>query len=169
MNHHMREFVKTTAELLGSEQVRMMGRWKHHGPVTTLDHSLFVAYLSYRAARALGLDAQAAARGGLLHDFYLYNWQVKATHPNHLHGLWHPKAALANARARFFLTPKEEDIILKHMFPLTLRPYRYWESFVVSCVDKVCALAELAGRVPVKWRQWPAAAARPYTAPVSLS
>ncbi|MGI5962377.1 MAG: HDIG domain-containing metalloprotein [Lawsonibacter sp.] len=72
MNRHMREFVETTQELLGSDQVRMMGRWKHHGPITTLDHSLFVAYLSFRAARALGLDATAAARGGLLHDLYLY-------------------------------------------------------------------------------------------------
>ena len=56
MNRFMREFVETTGELLGSDQVRMMGRWKHHGPITTLDHSLFVAYLSRRAARALGLD-----------------------------------------------------------------------------------------------------------------
>ncbi len=64
----MREFVNTTGELLDSDQVRMMGRWKHHGPITTLDHSLFVAYLSFRAARALGLDEVAAARGGLLHD-----------------------------------------------------------------------------------------------------
>ena len=39
-----REFVDLTRELLDSEQVRMMGRWKHHGPVTTLDHSLFVAF-----------------------------------------------------------------------------------------------------------------------------
>ena len=67
MNRFMREFVETTGELLGSDQVRMMGRWKHHGPITTLDHSLFVAYLSFRAARALGLDETAAARGGLLH------------------------------------------------------------------------------------------------------
>ena len=73
MNHAMQEFVRTTGDLLNCRQVRMMGRWKHHGRVTTLDHSLFVAYLSFRAARALGLDAAAAARGGLLHDLYLYD------------------------------------------------------------------------------------------------
>ena len=38
---------------MGSDAVRMMGRWKHHGHISTLDHSLFVAYCSYRAARAL--------------------------------------------------------------------------------------------------------------------
>ena len=109
MNHHMREFVKTTAELLGSEQVRMMGRWKHHGPVTTLDHSLFVAYLSYRAARTLGLDAAAAARGGLLHDLYLYDSRDKSAHPG-----WqcfdHPRAAARNAEQVTELTDKEPTL-----------------------------------------------------------
>ena len=73
MNRYMRDFVTTTEELLGSDTVRSMGQWKHHGPITTLDHSLFVAYLSFRAARFLGWDYRAAARGGLLHDLYLYD------------------------------------------------------------------------------------------------
>ena len=63
MNHYLEEFCRTTEELLGSDAVRMMGRWKHHGHISTLDHSLFVAYCSYRAARALRLDETAAARG----------------------------------------------------------------------------------------------------------
>ena len=63
-----REFVDLTRELLDSEPVRMMGRWKHHGPVTTLDHSLFVAFSAYRVARALRMDVHAAVRGALLHD-----------------------------------------------------------------------------------------------------
>ncbi len=49
--------------------------------ITTLDHSLFVAYWSYRAARTLGLDEAAAARGGLLHDLYLYDSKDKSAHP----------------------------------------------------------------------------------------
>lgn len=66
---------------LESEPVRMMGRWQHHGRITTLDHSLFVAYLSFRAARWLRLDERAAARGGLLHDLYLYDPRDKSAHP----------------------------------------------------------------------------------------
>ena len=62
MNHHLNEFCRTTRELLASEQVRSMGRWKHHGHITTLDHSLFVAYWSYRVARKFGWDEAAAAR-----------------------------------------------------------------------------------------------------------
>ncbi|MBR4099340.1 MAG: HDIG domain-containing protein, partial [Clostridium sp.] len=73
MHHDHAAFVRAAGELLHCDQVRMMGRWTHHGRITTLDHSLFVAYLSFRAAKALKLDAAAAARGGLLHDLYLYD------------------------------------------------------------------------------------------------
>ncbi len=117
MNRYMRDFVTTTEELLGSDTVRSMGQWKHHGPITTLDHSLFVAYLSYRWARFLHLDARAAARGGLLHDLYLYNSKDKSAHPG-----WqcfdHPRAAAKNAQALTDLSPKEKNIILSHMWPL---------------------------------------------------
>mgnify|MGYP000784234465 FL=1 len=133
MNHYMREFVKTTAELLGSEQVRMMGRWKHHGPVTTLDHSLFVAYLSYRAARALGLDAQAAARGGLLHDLYLYDSKDKSAHPG-CQCFDHPRAAARNAEQLTELTDKERNIILSHMWPLGGQLPRSMEAWLVDLV-----------------------------------
>ena len=40
----------------------------------------------------------------------------------------------------------EQDIILKHMFPLTLQPPRYLESLLVCLVDKGCALYETAVR-----------------------
>lgn len=142
MNKHMHEFVQTTAELLDSEQVRMMGRWKHHGPITTLDHSLFVAYCSYRVARALGLDAQAAARGGLLHDLYLYDSKDKSAHPG-----WqcfdHPRAAARNAEEVTSLSDKERNIILSHMWPLGGALPRSTEAWLVDLVDTVCAGLEV--------------------------
>lgn len=142
MNHYMREFVSTTQELLGSDQVRMMGRWKHHGPITTLDHSLFVAYWSYRAARALKLDAVAAARGGLLHDLYLYDSKDRSAHPG-----WqcfdHPKAAARNAEALTELTQKERNIILSHMWPAGGALPRSKEAVLVDLVDTFCAGLEL--------------------------
>ena len=117
MNRHILDFLQTTRELLESDQVRMMGRWKHHGPISTLDHSLLVAYLSYRAAKVLGLDARAAARGGLLHDLYLYDSKDKSAHPG-----WqcfdHPRAAARNAGELTWLSDKERNIILSHMWPL---------------------------------------------------
>lgn len=140
----MREFVQTTGELLGSDQVRMMGRWKHHRSITTLDHSLFVAYCSYRAARALRLDASAAARGGLLHDLYLYDSRDKSAHPG-----WqcfdHPRAAARNAEQVTHLTDKERNIILSHMWPLGGALPRSPEALLVDLVDTFCAGLELAG------------------------
>ena len=54
------------------------------------------------------------------------------------------RRALENARREFTLSPVEQDIIEKHMWPLTLRrPPRYRESVVVCAADKLCAAAEV--------------------------
>lgn len=143
MNRYMHEFVQTTEELLDSEQVRMMGRWKHHGPISTLDHSLFVAYLSFRFARTLGLDERAAARGGLLHDLYLYDSKDKSAHPG-----WqcfdHPRVAARNAEELTELSSKERNIILSHMWPLGGALPRSREAFLVDLVDTLCAGLEVS-------------------------
>lgn len=113
----------------------------HHTPSTTrYDHCLCVAYFSFTICRWLGLDYRAAARGGLLHDLYLAEWE--GSEKGAL-ARWrtHPRAALQNAR-RYGLSPKEEDIIVKHMFPLTPALPRYRESYVVSAADKLAAVLE---------------------------
>ena len=96
MDRYLKEFTAITRELLDSQQVRSMGLWRHHGPVTCLDHSLFVAYWTYRAARFLRLDIRAATRGALLHDLYLYDPRDKSAHPGN-QCLDHPRAAARNA------------------------------------------------------------------------
>ena len=115
---------------------------QHRAGVSCYHHSVLVSYASWRVCDWLGLDARAAARGGLLHDFYLYNWRDAASHPGIRHGSQHPEVALRNARARFSLTWREEDIIRSHMFPYTpTKVYRCLESAVVSTMDKLCAAA----------------------------
>ena len=122
---------------------------QHRAGVSCYHHSVLVSYASWRVCDWLGLDARAAARGGLLHDFYLYNWRDAASHPGIRHGSQHPEVALRNARARFSLTWREEDIIRSHMFPYTpTKVYRCLESAVVSTMDKLCAAAELVGWCP---------------------
>ena len=138
-----REFVDLTRELLDSEQVRMMGRWKHHGPVTTLDHSLFVAFSTYRVARMLRLDVQAAVRGALLHDLYLYDSRDKSAHPGN-QCFDHPRFAARNAAALTPLTDKERNIILSHMWPLGGALPRSLEAWMVDLVDTVCAGLEMS-------------------------
>ena len=142
ISHNFRPFVGLVNDLLSSAQVRSMSRLCHHGKVTCYDHSLFVAYLSFRAARFLGWDYRSAARGGLLHDLYLYDSKDKSAHPG-----WqcfdHPEAALRNADQLTELSDKERDIILSHMWPLAKRRPHSREAALVDFVDTLCAALEL--------------------------
>ena len=70
------------ADLLAHPAVRAMERLPQHAPgFSCLHHSVLVSYWSWRVCRRLGLDARAAARGGLLHDLYLYDSKDKSAHP----------------------------------------------------------------------------------------
>ena len=108
-----------------------------------LDHSLFVAYLSFRAARWLRLDERAAARGGLLHDLYLYDPRDKSAHPGS-QCFDHPRAAARNAEQVTKLSDKERNIILSHMWPLGGALPRSLEALLVDLVDTFCAGLELS-------------------------
>lgn len=114
-----------------------------HGHMTVFDHSVAVACLCLYWVRLLRLrvDRRALVRGALLHDYFLYDWHVPD--PSHrLHGFTHPRRALENAERDFRLGPIERDAIVRHMFPLTPMPPRYWESALVCGADKLCALCE---------------------------
>ena len=115
----------------------------HHSNITRLEHSLHVSYYSYLACRRLGLDYRSAARGGLLHDFYFYDSHVTKPEKGY-HCLCHPKIALENATKYFDLNDMEKDIIVKHMWPVTMTPPKYKESLLVTFIDKYCASLEFA-------------------------
>lgn len=136
------KFFNQIEDLLDMPAVRAMEGMHHHGAVDCLDHCLFVSYVGFAMCRALGLDSRAAARGGLLHDLYLYN---KNAPRGEWHLFAHPKAALRNARTLCPLSRREQDIIGQHMWPLSSRWPRYAETYVVGLADKLCALAELLG------------------------
>lgn len=145
------EYMAQVSDLMEDTAVQSMRLLPQHvRGVSCYHHSVLVSYSGYRLCAALGLDARAAARGGLLHDLYLYNWQDKHSHPGIRHGSEHPAVALKNARARFLVTEKEADIIATHMFPWTpTKFYGCLESLVVSTMDKLCAAAELLHLVPL--------------------
>lgn len=137
------EYLALVADILENEDVLSMEQYTQHGETTCLRHSLNVSYLSYLYCRDHGMDTRAVARAGLLHDLFLYDWHFYHRQPGErLHGFEHPGKALANAKARFHLTEKEEDIILRHMWPLTITPPRFRESYVVVMFDKYCSLME---------------------------
>lgn len=127
--------------LFASTKVNSMSKFTQHGKISCLEHCKDVSYYSYVICRKLGLDYKSAARGGLLHDYFLYDWHQDS--PYRLHGLRHPKTALRNANKDFELNIIEKNIIKRHMWPLTLLPPRYAESFVVSFVDKYCTIKEV--------------------------
>lgn len=137
------EFYDCISDLIQTPEVLAMGRIAQHSEeITRLEHSLYVSYVGFLMCRFLGLDARAAARGGLLHDLHAWTRDEDFAFRARLL-LLHPKLALENASAAFDLTKKEQDIIVKHMWPLTLTFPRYAESFLVSMADKLCAVAEI--------------------------
>jgi uncharacterized protein len=135
------EFFSYIEDLVDSEPVGEMKKVIHHGRTTTFEHCLNVSYYNYLICKKLGLDARAGARGGLLHDLFLYDWHDVTL--GDLHGIKHPGRASENARRYFDITDLERDIIEKHMFPLTLRPPRHRESFIITLTDKYCGALEV--------------------------
>lgn len=135
------EYLCCVFELLKNEKLFEMSGLKKHGYVDCMDHCLFVSYYSFITCKRLGLDYKSAARGGLLHDFYLYSKGSKEM-PK-MHRLKHPKIALDKACECFELSDKEKDIILHHMWPITLSFPKYRESYVVDMVDKYCTWLEM--------------------------
>ncbi len=68
---------------------------------------------------------------------------INGKHNRHgFHAFTHPKTAYMNASKLFNLNDKEADIILKHMWPVTLSFPKYKESYLLTFVDKYCALSE---------------------------
>ncbi len=115
-----------------------------HRMITVFDHSVHVATVSLKLADLfhLKIDKEVLTKGALLHDYFLYDWHKTENRPK-WHGFTHPGTALKNAQRDFDLSEKEKDIILKHMFPLTLRAPKYKESWIVCLADKGCTIFEI--------------------------
>lgn len=138
-----KQYVKIIENIMQNDDFSKMKDIQHHND-TRLNHSLKVSYYSYKIAKALRLDYEDVARGGLLHDFYLgqVNEQKTLKDKLLLYTTKHPNEALDNASRVFDITEKEMDIIRTHMFPVDIKVPRYAESWIVSIVDKGVSLKE---------------------------
>lgn len=134
-----REFISIAGPLIENRKVASLSRYNHHNGKTRLEHVKEVAYLSFLLGKKLSLDCESIVRGALLHDLFYYDWLREGPR---LHGFRHPNIALENAREIATLTAEEEDIIRKHMWPLTVVPPIYMESLVVSLVDTYCSIKD---------------------------
>lgn len=128
-------------DILNNNDFQNLKNFKHHYGFNRLEHCLSVSYYSYLICKFLKLDYISATRAALLHDLFFYDCEDKFIRPKK-HISNHPKIALNNAERLFILNDKERDIILKHMWPLTFIPPRYLESFIITFIDKFCALRE---------------------------
>ena len=135
------EFADQIDDLLHTPAVQNLQYYPHHHRVTRYEHVLLVAQLSFRIARAWGLDSRAVARSALLHD--LYHGGKDANYLRH--SRTHPLTALHNAMNVTTLSEKEQNIIASHMWPLcTARP-RSREAWLVNAVDTLTAFVDVLG------------------------
>lgn len=142
------EFYENIKDIAMHPVVLRMKLYPHHGKTNCYQHCINVAYYTYQWCCFLGLDAKSAARGGMLHDLFLYDWHTHAKRTgDHFHGLTHPRVAYKNAMKFFELNRIERDIILSHMWPLTpLRFPKTREGFVATIADKYCGACETGNR-----------------------
>ena len=130
------QFINTARPVLELPEVAKLAQYEHHRGKTRLSHAREVAYLSFLWGKRFSLNCEAIIKGALLHDLFYYDWLREGPR---LHAFRHHNIALKNARKITRLSKKEEDIIKKHMWPLTVVPPRYMESLVVSLVDTFCS------------------------------
>ena len=147
-----KEFYDCVEDLLVTPEVLSLEQFTQQMSISRLQHVISVAYISFLACRKLGLDYKAAARGAILHDLFYYDWREKDDNSHRLHGYRHPGFAVKNARKITILSKKEEDIIKRHMWPLTPTPPRFKEAFIVSMSDKYCATIELASSFSTRYK-----------------
>ncbi len=136
------EFYDTIKDVLEIEEVKNLATFEQHIGTSRLDHSLYVSYFAYKWAKKYNRDFKSAARGGLLHDLFHYNWWEES-HPEGRHAWTHPKIALRNARELLLINKIESDCIEKHMWPLCMSAPLYIESYFVTFADKYSATIEV--------------------------
>lgn len=137
-----KEYIEIISELLKNEKVLKMKQYRQHHNISCFDHCLFVSYNTYLICKKYRLDYISAARAGLLHDLFLYDWRKRENGRKGLHAFTHPKEALRQALTITELNDKEQDIIKNHMWPVTPKFPRYKETYIITLVDKYSAVAE---------------------------
>lgn len=135
------EYLDLIREILEDEEFCKLSCYIQHLKTSRLIHSLNVSYLSWMIAKKLNCDERAAARAGLLHDFFLYRFSDPKP-VKEFQAFYHPKVAAHNSSQRFDITEKERLAILSHMFPLGPVPSSR-EAWIITCADKICATMEL--------------------------
>lgn len=143
-------FIKTLRQVASDDLVKSMVQYRQHGSYNTFRHCYDVTKLAGRLAATLNLDVNEVelARGGMLHDFFLYD--IHSISPGK-HGFGHAAKALEMANLHYDLTATEKDIIYNHMWPLNITHFpRSREARLISIADKICATRERGSHI-IRW------------------
>ena len=133
------EFYNLVDEYINHPKVLEMKEYVHHG-IRRYDHCFRVAYHTYKITKILNLNYQSATKAAMLHDFFTDELENEKSKIKRYRN--HPKIAVENAKKYFGLNAMEEDIIERHMFPITFTPPKYLESWIVDIVDDVASVYE---------------------------
>ena len=118
-----KEFYREIADVAEHPAVLRMKKFPHHGSTNCYQHCMNVAY-------------------------YNYQWCTHAKKTgDYFHGMTHPGRAYKNARRFFRLNPVERDVIVNHMWPVTLFSFpRTFEGWITTVTDKYCGACETSRR-----------------------
>ena len=136
------EFQNIIKELVENKTVQKMKNFRQHYETTCFDHCYTVSYYCYLICKKCNLDYISGARAGMLHDLFLYDWRKRQPDRKGLHAFTHGRTACKNASALFNLNEKEKDMIIKHMWPVTVQLPQSLEGLILTFVDKYCAMSE---------------------------
>ena len=136
------EFQSIIKDLITNDTVKEMKKYRQHYETSCYEHCYIVAYYCFLICKKYNLDYKSATRAGMLHDLFLYDWRKRQNDRKGLHAFTHGKYACENASKLFDLNIKEKDMIIKHMWPITIAFPKSVEGFVLTFVDKYCALSE---------------------------
>ncbi|MBQ9658598.1 MAG: HD family phosphohydrolase [Clostridia bacterium] len=135
------EFKSIIKEIIENEKVQEMHNYRQHYTTSCYEHCYNAAAYCYLICKKLNLDYKSCTRAAMLHDFFLYDWREK-TDRHGLHAFTHGKCACKNASEIFDLNDIEKDCITNHMWPVTIKLPKYKETYILTLVDKHCAMQE---------------------------
>jgi len=121
---------------------------KQHRTSNTYRHVSLVAKKSvqYALKRNLDIDYYSLIRGAFLHDLFFYDWRKEKGKALH-HLTRHPQEAYENASKYFTLNEIEKDIIVNHMWPVTLFHFpKTKEGRIVNQIDKLVTWKEVLSK-----------------------
>lgn len=140
------EFENIIKDIKENETVNLMKNYRQHFNTSCFEHCYNASYYCFLIAKKLHWDYKSVARAAMLHDLFLYDWRKRENDRKGFHAFTHGNTACQNACKLFNLTEKEQNIIKRHMFPVTLIPPKSKEGLLLTLVDKYCGLIEIKSK-----------------------